>query len=117
MAYVGTEWVIDATGCTVDLLRDAAVLQALFAQIIAELQLHPVSEAQWERFPFPGGITGMVLLRESHLTCHTYPEHRIATFNLYCCQPRPDWTWAAALRAALGATDVTVRVMERGTMI
>ena len=59
-------------------------------------------------------MTGLYLLAESHLACHTYPEHGLATFNLYCCRPRPDWPWAARLGDALGASDVRVRVIERG---
>jgi len=65
--------------------------------------------------PPPGaGLTGMYLLAESHLTCHTYPEHGVATFNLHCCRARPRWGWEAALRQALGATTVTVRELRRG---
>ena len=54
-----------------------------------------------------------VPVTESHLACHTYPEHRLATFNLYCCRPRPRWTWEDG-SAALGAADVIVREVPRG---
>lgn len=114
MAHVGTEWVIDATGCDAAKLREVESLQLLFARIVAELQLHPVGEPRWQCFPAPGGVTGLMLLRESHLTCHTYPEHQTATFNLYCCTPRPAWQWDEALHHSLGAALVTVRVLERG---
>ena len=61
----------------------------------------------------PGGVTGLALLSESHLACHTYPEFGVATFNLYCCRARPRWNWEAVLAEMLGATSVTVRVLER----
>ena len=34
----------------------------------------------------PKGFTMMVLLSESHLAIHTYPEHNSLTFNLYSCR-------------------------------
>jgi S-adenosylmethionine decarboxylase len=56
----------------------------------------------------------MYLLTESHLACHTYPEHGVATFNLHCCRARPRWAWEAVLQQALGATRVSVRELRRG---
>ncbi|HET8796987.1 MAG TPA: S-adenosylmethionine decarboxylase, partial [Thermoanaerobaculia bacterium] len=94
-------------------LRDVEVLRALFAQVLDDLDLHPLHDPVWHRFPGPGGITGFVMLTESHLACHTYPEHGIATINLYCCRPRPAWSWDERLRALLGATEVRVRVVDR----
>lgn len=112
---VGTEWLVDATGCDGDALRNVDVLRNLFGQIMAELELIAVGEPFWHRFPSPGGVTGIVLLTESHLACHTYPEFGIATFNLYCCRTRPDWQWEERLQQTLGATRVIVRVVERDT--
>ncbi|HEY2866452.1 MAG TPA: S-adenosylmethionine decarboxylase, partial [Pyrinomonadaceae bacterium] len=53
-------------------------------------------------------------LTESHLACHTYPEHGTATFNLYCCRTRPEWEWESNLKSSLGATSVNVNRIERG---
>ena len=114
MLIVGTEWLIDASNCDAEALRDTGRLGAIFERAVAELNLHTVGEAQWHKFPEPGGITGLALLSESHLACHTYPEFGAATFNLYCCRARPRWNWEEVLRETLGADAVvTVRVVER----
>ena len=113
MLIVGTEWLIDASNCEAEVLRDTGRLRAVFERAVAELNLHVVGEAHWHVFPPPGGLTGLALLSESHLACHTYPEFGVATFNLYCCHARPVWNWEAVLREMLGATEVTVRVVER----
>ena len=63
--------------------------------------------------PWPGGVTGLALLTESHLACHTYPEFRLAAFNLYCCRERAEWDWAARLSELLGAREVRVRRLTR----
>lgn len=115
MSFVGTEWLIDAAGCRAEALADAEVLRGVFRRVVAELELKAVGEAQWHSFPEPGGVTGLLMLTESHLACHTYPEHGVATFNLYCCRARPAWAWAERLTEMLGAAVVTVRVCERPT--
>jgi S-adenosylmethionine decarboxylase len=113
----GTEWIVDANGCRPEALRDLALLKEVFHRVVTELRLQVVGEILWQRFPPPGGLTGMALLSESHLTCHTYPEFGLATINLYCCRSRPEWPWAECLRDLLGAQDVTVRAIERHTAI
>lgn len=112
---VGAEWLIDALGCSGDSLADADVLQRVCQDVIDELGLHVVGNGLWHRFPPPGGMTALFLLRESHLSLHTYPEHGIATFNLYCCRPRRRWNWEERLAILLGATQVVVRRVTRGS--
>lgn len=111
---VGTEWIVDAAGCDPERLRDGRALRNLCDAIVAELGLHVLGEPRVHVFPGAGGVTTMYLLTESHLTCHTYPEHGTATFNLYCCRQRPRWPWEARLREHLDAATVVVRVAERG---
>src|SRR4030095_850185 len=110
---LGTEWVIDATGCDAAALANPEQLRKVFDRVIGELDLHVLGELVWHQFAAPGGVTGIAMLTESHLTCHTYPEFNAATFNLYCCRERVMWPWKTMLTEMLGATDVTVRVCER----
>jgi len=113
MYSVGTEWLVEASGCREEALRDDGLLRGLLTRIVAELDLRPVGEMLLHKFPEPGGVTALVLLSESHLACHTYPEYGVATFNLYCCRTRPLWPWAERLAEMLSAGRVTVRMMER----
>ena len=110
---LGTEWLIEASGCDAAALADPAQLGAVFNRVIHDLGLNVLGEIQWHQFDHPGGVSGLALLSESHLTCHTYPEFRAATFNLYCCRERASWTWETTLKEMLGATEVEVRVFER----
>ena len=111
---VGTEWLIEAQNCDVEKLRDEAVLRSVFSRIISDLGLKVIDQT-WHVFDGEGGVTGMAMLTESHLTCHTYPEHGIATFNLYCCKTRPEWDWVEELRDLLSAKLVSVNKVARGT--
>ena len=110
---LGTEWLIDASGCDAAALADLDRLRAVFDRVIRDLELNVLGEIAWHQFDHPGGISGLAMLSESHLTCHTYPEFRSATFNLYCCRNRDSWSWEATLKEMLGATEVKVCVFER----
>jgi len=105
--------VIDASGCDPERLRSVECLQGLFGETIAALGLHPMHEPLWQRFPHPGGITGFVVLSESHMSIHTFPETGYVALDLYCCKPRPDWDWSRVLARHLHAQTVGVRRLER----
>lgn len=109
---LGTEWLIDASGCDPAALADINRLQAVFTRIIDDLDLHVLGQIAWHKFDSPGGVTGLAMLSESHLACHTYPEFRAATFNLYCCRDRANWPWEQMLKEMLGAVEVDVRTFE-----
>lgn len=110
----GVQWLVDAHGCGESFLRSRDTLERLFERLVTELDLHPAAEAQWKVFPGEGGVTGLLLLSESHLACHTYPETGIATFDLYCCRARPEWPWGDRLAESIGARRVDVRSVVRG---
>lgn len=109
----GYEWVVDAGGCRAEALASREALESLFASLIEGLDLHPAAPAVWREFPGTGGMTGVVLLSESHLTIHTWPEHGFLALNLYCCSPRPAWDFEGELRSRFGAAGVRVRSLER----
>jgi len=110
---LGTEWVIDASGCNAEALSNVNQLKLIFDRVIQDLELKVIGDISWHQFPEPGGVTGLAMLSESHLTCHTYPEYAAASFNLYCCRNRTTWPWEGMLQELLGATEVKVRVFER----
>lgn len=127
----GVEWVVEAFGCDAARLADVETLSALVDDLVATLALRPVAPAQWHQFPslgtaesgipipdprspaLPGGITALVLLAESHLALHSFPEHASLCVNLFCCVPRAEWDWRAGLARHVAAADVRVRRLER----
>ncbi len=111
--HTGSEWIVEAYGCDPVRLADPASVRELFDALVSELALHPVGDAVWHQFPAPGGITGLLMLAESHLTVHTFPEHASACLNLFCCTPRAAWDWEVRLLALLGAKTVRVRTLAR----
>jgi S-adenosylmethionine decarboxylase len=109
----GEEWVIDAAGCDPEKLASLDLIQSICDRVVRDLGLNVVGSLE-HKFPSPGGVTVLYLLSESHLAGHTYPEHGIATFNLYCCRDRESWKWEQELQFSLSANSVSVRRLERG---
>ncbi|HEX6893750.1 MAG TPA: S-adenosylmethionine decarboxylase [Bryobacteraceae bacterium] len=113
MGMTGVEWIIEAHGCETTALADLEKMKALFQALVTQLDLHPLNKSHWHQFPHTGGITGVTLLSESHLACHTFPEYGSLCLNLFCCRPRPATDFEALLKTELGAERVSVRQVER----
>ena len=69
-------------------LRDAVGSQQFFAALVARLGLTSVGEA-YHTF-VGGGFTAVLALTESHLSIHTWPEHGLATFDVFLSNFRRD---------------------------
>lgn len=116
LTEAGREWIVDASGIEPAILRDLARVQSVVARLIEEAGLSPLGAPQWHVFGGEAGLTGLVMLAESHVAVHTFPELGLATFNLYCCRPRPEWPFRERLEEMLGARDVSVRTFDRGVV-
>lgn len=109
----GCEWIIEAHGCDTRALASPDALERMFGRIVDGMGLNPVAPATWHQFPNTGGVTGLSLLAESHLACHTFPEFGSLCLNVFCCRPRPDWDFAEDLQREFSAASVNVRKVER----
>jgi S-adenosylmethionine decarboxylase len=70
-------------------LRDAAGSQQFFAELVARLGLTSVGEV-YHVFAENAGFTAVLALTESHLSIHTWPEHGLATFDVFLSNFRRD---------------------------
>ena len=75
-------------------MSDPQALRRLCIDAVQSAGLTPVGEL-FHRFAAPGGVTGMVLLAESHLAVHTWPERSAVTLDAYVCNVSVDNSAAA----------------------
>lgn len=86
----GLHLTADLAGCDAPaaLMTDALALAALCREAVRDSGLQPVAEL-FHRFEPTGdgaaGVTGVVLLAESHVAIHTWPELRAVTLDVYVC--------------------------------
>ncbi|MDX3906068.1 MAG: polyamine aminopropyltransferase [Pigmentiphaga sp.] len=91
----GLHLTADLYQCACDpvLMTDADALARLCRRHTFEAGLTLVAE-KWHTFPEyqgqPGGVTGMLLLAESHLAVHTWPERKGVTLDVYVCNFQED---------------------------
>jgi S-adenosylmethionine decarboxylase proenzyme len=102
-----------------ELLLDAGMLAAACRQACAKAGLVVVAEA-FHQFA-AAGATGALVLAESHLAIHTWPEMNAVTLDLYVCNYSQDNRAAAetaysALRTELKPAKILRRDVERGGM-
>ena len=90
----GLHLTADLRGCAAGLLvmTEPSALRIACLAAVAKAGLTPVGELFHRFDPAPqtrgstaGGVTGVVLLAESHLAVHTWPEIEAATLDVYVC--------------------------------
>ena len=122
----GLQLTADLHGCATErpAMTDPVALRMACLAAIARAGLTPVGDL-FHRFDAAidagggNGITGVVLLAESHVAVHTWPELRAVTLDVYVCNVgRDNTTRANALLATLIDLFEPVRVerhaLERG---
>ena len=100
------------------LLREASVLRAFCLELVGREGLTAVGEC-FHQFGPDGGATGVVVLAESHVSVHTWPEKHYVTLDVFVCNLRCDnrdkgQRLFEALVAAFGAEEPRLYSVERG---
>ncbi|MEO6753049.1 MAG: adenosylmethionine decarboxylase, partial [Chthoniobacteraceae bacterium] len=63
----------------------------------------------------PHGVSGVVVIAESHVAIHTWPEHAYAAVDIFSCGTKLDHTIIRDhLRSGLAATNIEARELTRG---
>jgi S-adenosylmethionine decarboxylase len=110
---LGTHLLLDLSGAPFATLDDPAVVESALVDTVAVMGAH-VLGVHLHRLS-PQGISGVVVISESHLTIHTWPERGEAAVDLFTCGDAGRAREAvAALVARLGATASTLREITRG---
>ena len=97
----GLHLTADLGGCASDSapMTDPSALRALCLEAVSGSGLQAVNDL-FHRFDPGPGITGVVLLAESHVAVHTWPEMGAVTLDVYVCNFGGDNTAAARLLMA-----------------
>ena len=103
----------DLHDCDPALLRSADDLKPLLLSAIRRGGGTIVTEV-FHNFS-PHGVSGVIVIAESHVAIHTWPERGFAALDLFSCSPSLDReSIAKEIASALRSIRVTLRTVPRG---
>lgn len=110
---LGTLLVVDFFGCDVPKMHDMAFVKHVMLKAAAIAKATVVADV-FHAFN-PQGISGVVVIAESHLAIHTWPEHACMTVDIFTCNDGMDADGAITyLKESFDAAHINVTRLYRG---
>jgi S-adenosylmethionine decarboxylase len=91
----GIHYMLDGYGADPDILRDIEKLRQILHDIPNSMGMHKICEPVVvevgpKNRKDPGGVSGFVMIAESHMSFHTFPKRGFITIDVYTCQNEID---------------------------
>ena len=116
MKALGRQFVLECYDCDAEILNDVQGVEQIMLDAAKEAEA-TVIKSVFHPF-FPHGISGVVVISESHLTIHTWPEYGYAAIDVFTCGEDANPERACTfLTKAFRAARTTVVELKRGQWI
>ncbi|HTZ55817.1 MAG TPA: adenosylmethionine decarboxylase [Candidatus Acidoferrum sp.] len=113
MKALGTHIVCELSGCDAAALTNVDAVREMMIGA-AKASRATVMEVAFHRFE-PQGVSGVVVLAESHISIHTWPETGYAAMDFYTCGDHTDpWLACEFAAKALQAKTMLTTEVKRG---
>lgn len=114
MVYaLGRHVLLELHGCPDNLLSDVTAIENHMIEAANQAGA-TVINTTFHHFA-PAGVSGVVVIQESHLAIHTWPEHHFASIDIFTCGTNVDpWRSVTHLKRALQATGGKAHEIPRG---
>ncbi len=113
---VGIHIIADLYGVDEELISTSENVIALIEEAVKVGNLSKIS-SDYYQFQ-PRGVSGIVLLAESHLSFHTWPEHNLVTLDIYTCgEPQHADNAFNYIVRKLAPTSIEYKKLTRGNQI
>lgn len=110
---LGQHALADLYGCAAAILSDPVPVEQALRKA-ATLAGATILASHVHHFGANGGVTAVLLLMESHLSIHTWPEYNYAAVDVFMCGAMRLDAALSHLKWILRPTDSQVRVFQRG---
>ena len=97
MKALGTHIIVELSDCDAKILSDVDQVANILVAAAKEANAE-ILQTAFHRFT-PQGVSGVVVIAESHLSIHTWPEYGYAAMDIYTCGEHTD-PWKACRYAA-----------------
>ncbi len=113
MYALGTHLLVELRDCNPEVLKDLGKVKEALVSAAKEAKATIVDVSFHEFNPF--GISGMVVIAESHLSIHTWPEYGYAAVDIFTCGDiiKPE-TAASYLITSFESKNPSIVEMKRG---
>lgn len=113
MKALGHHIIVELSQCNFEVLCNLNKIKDYMVEAAKQANAQ-VLETAFHQFG-PAGISGVVVIAESHLSIHTWPEFGYAAVDIYTCGAKTNPRKACNyLGRVLGAKQVTLCVVKRG---
>ncbi|MDG4658576.1 adenosylmethionine decarboxylase [Ectobacillus antri] len=112
METLGVHIISDLWGCNFDKLNDINFIEQTFVNAALEMGAE-IREVAFHKFA-PQGVSGVVIISESHLTIHSFPEHGYASIDVYTCGKLNPNIAIEYIADAFGSKEQNVYSLKRG---
>ena len=112
METMGRHVIAELWQCDFDKLNDMDFIEKTFVDAALKSGAE-VREVAFHKFA-PQGVSGVVIISESHLTIHSFPEHGYASVDVYTCGDMDPNIAADYIAQALGSQSSEVKELQRG---
>ena len=111
----GKHYLVDLSQCDPDKISRVGEVREIFLRAAEESKASIVGEV-FHQFE-PVGVSGVLLIEESHFSVHTWPEDAFVGVDIFTCGEEMDAPIAIdALERAFGAQAVEVKILVRGQL-
>ena len=116
MKSLGQQLIVELYGCDRTLLDDPSRLERILTEAISRAGCTIIKPC-FHHFS-PHGVTGVVVIAESHVAVHTWPEFGYCALDVFTCgtQVKTDQIFEF-VRLALQAQESSVMEVKRGTLV
>lgn len=80
---LGEHYIVEASGCDPEVIGNIQRVQEILLKA-AEKARVTIWTTSFHRFP-PNGVSGVIVIAESHISIHTWPEVGYAALDIYTC--------------------------------
>ena len=112
METMGRHVIAELWECEFDKLNDVNFIERTFVEAALKSGAE-VREVAFHKFA-PQGVSGVVIISESHLTIHSFPEHGYASIDVYTCGDLDPTIAAKYIADALGSQTREMTEIPRG---
>ena len=115
----GPHLMLDGYGCAKTKLEDLDLIYRILDELPPQIGMTRIMPPYVFKYsglkPEDWGISGFVLIAESHISIHTFPEKNFISADIFSCKAFDAEFAAGYLKNAFGMTKVETNVLDRGT--